>query len=310
MVTVWEVLAVPSPFRQRRSFFKGVVQGAALSGLETATGVRGSSPIDRLLVKYGRVFLRSTAKVNEGGVRALPNVIIWRRLRLVPTFYELRYRRVAWAQRLSENLEEHDAVLTGLMGQFAFENRSTVMVDGSLNESAIPWVQQLLADVMAILFFASDLREEWDRPVLSLFGKHAESFRKIDLNEARATHWSVEISAGARKKAAKMWKTSSIPSSVSFVWTHLCDLERAHFAPTTTFGGNPRYSTRGLDSHRHQRVCTMRHDMQEQVGSERSPQARDQTSARRTRHDARARLPRTRHFVRLSCMRPWLWLSD
>ena len=30
-----------SPFRQRRSLFKGVVQGAALSGLETATGVRG-----------------------------------------------------------------------------------------------------------------------------------------------------------------------------------------------------------------------------------------------------------------------------
>ena len=89
-----------SPFRQRRSLFKGVVQGAALSGLETATGVKGPltpgevSPIDRLLVKFGRVLLRGTAKTNaEGGVRAVPNVVIWRRLRLVPTFHELRYRR-------------------------------------------------------------------------------------------------------------------------------------------------------------------------------------------------------------------------
>ena len=31
-------------------------------------------------------------------------MVIWRRLRLVPTFHEVRYRRVAWAHRLSENV--------------------------------------------------------------------------------------------------------------------------------------------------------------------------------------------------------------
>ena len=90
-------------------------------------------------MKYGRVLLRGTAKTNaEGVVRAVPNVVIWRRLRLVPTFHELRYRRVAWAQRLSENVREHDAVLTGLLGQFAFETQSTVAEDGSLTERANP----------------------------------------------------------------------------------------------------------------------------------------------------------------------------
>ena len=213
-----------SPFRQRRSLFKGVVQGAALSGLETATGVRGPltpgevAPIDRLLVKYGRALLRGTAKANaEGVVRAVPNVVIWRRLRLVPTFHELRYRRVAWAQQMSENVREHDAVLTGLMGQFAFETQSTVAEDGSPTERANPWVQQLFADVLSLLFLESavDLRKEWDRSVLSLFGKFAESFRKIDLNEARATHWSVAISPGAKgEKTMKPWRTSSVPSGV------------------------------------------------------------------------------------------------
>ena len=198
-----------SPFRQRRSLFKGVVQGAALSGLETATGVKGPltpgevAPIDRLLVKFGRVLLRGTAKTNaEGVVRAVPNVVIWRRLRLVPTFHELRYRRVAWAQRLSENVRKHDAVLTGLLGQFAFETQSTVAEDGSLADRANPCVQQLLADVLSLLYLESavDLRAEWDRSVLSLFGQFAESFRKIDLNEARATHWSIAVSPGAKEK--------------------------------------------------------------------------------------------------------------
>ena len=67
-------------------------------------------------------------------------------------------------------------------------------------ERANPWVQQLFADVLSLLFLESavDLREEWDRSVLSLFGKFAESFQKIDLNEARATHWSTAISPGAK----------------------------------------------------------------------------------------------------------------
>ena len=186
-----------SPFRQRRSLFKGVVQGAALSGLETATGVKGPltpgevAPIDRLLVKFGRVLLRGTAKTNaEGGVRAVPNVVIWRKLRLVPTFHELRYRRV-------------DAVLTGLLGQFAFENQSTVAEDGSLMDSANPWAQQLLADVLSLLFLesAAELRVEWDRSVLSLFGQSAEFFQKIDLNEARATNSLVNCSiTGSEEK--------------------------------------------------------------------------------------------------------------
>ena len=125
-------------------------------------------------MKYGRVLLRGTAKANaEGVVRAVPNVVIWR---------------------------EHDAVLTGLMGQFAFETQSTVAEDGSPTERANPWVQQLFADVLSLLFLESavDLSEEWDRSVLSLFGKFVESFRKIDLNEARATHWSTAISPGAK----------------------------------------------------------------------------------------------------------------
>ena len=100
-------------------------------------------------------------------MRAVPNVVIWRRLRLVPTFHELRYRRVAWVQRLSENVREHDTVLTGLMGQFAFETQSTVAEDGSLADRSNPWVQQLFADVF---------------------------------NEARATHWSIAVSPGAKEK--------------------------------------------------------------------------------------------------------------
>ena len=82
-------------------------------------------------------------------------------------------RRVAWAQRLSENVQEHDAVLTGLLGQFAFETQSTVAEDGSLADCANPWAQQLLADVLSLLFLESavELRAEWDRSVLSLFSQ-------------------------------------------------------------------------------------------------------------------------------------------
>ena len=56
--------------------------------------------------------------------------------------------------------------------------------------------------MLSLLFLesAADLRADWDRSVLSLFGQFAESFRKIDLNEARATHWSIAVSSGAKEK--------------------------------------------------------------------------------------------------------------
>ena len=81
-----------------------------------------------------------TAKANTEGVsRAVPNLVIWRRLRLVPTFYELRCRRVAWAQRMRETVQEHDAVPTGLVGQFAFETQSAWLSNGA-RESVGPAV--------------------------------------------------------------------------------------------------------------------------------------------------------------------------
>ena len=246
-----------SPFRQRRSLFKGVVQGAALSGLETATGVKGPltpgevAPIDRLLVKFGRVLLRGTAKMNaEGGVRAVPNVVIWRKLRLVPTFHELRYRRVAWAQRLSENVQEHDAVLTGLLGQFAFENQSTVAEDGSLTDCANPWAQQLLADVLSLLFLESmaELRAEWDRSVLSLFGQFAEFFQKIDLNEARATHWSIAVSPGARKNSNENVEDVERPFKCLLVTERgqTCGLTFATWRGLTSHQRRPSGGTHGI----------------------------------------------------------------
>ena len=201
----------------------------------------------------------------EGVVRAVPNVVIWRRLRLVSIFHELRFRRVAWAQRLSENVQEHDAVLTGLVGQFAFETQSTVAEDGSLTERANPWVQQLFADVLSLLFLESavDLREEWDRSVRSLFGKFAESFRKIDLNEARATHWSMAIditrSQGGKNNenvedVEHPFRCHLVTAAGQTWWNHLCDMARAHFTSTTTVRGHARYSTSGFASHCHQRV--------------------------------------------------------
>ena len=246
-----------SPFRQRRSLFKGVVQGAALSGLETATGVKGPltpgevAPIDRLLVKFGRVLLRGTVKTNAaGGVRAVPNVVIWRKFRLVPTFHELRYRRVAWAQRMSENVQEHDAVLTGLLGQFAFENQSTVAEDGSLLECANPWAQQLLADVLSLLFLesAAELRAEWDRSVLSLFGQFAEFFQKIDLNEARATHWSIAVSPGARKNSNENVEDVERPFKCLLVTERgqTCGLTFATWRGLTSHQRRPSGGTHGI----------------------------------------------------------------
>ena len=168
-------------------------------------------------------------------------------------------------------------MLTGLLGQFAFETQSTVAEDGSLADCANPWAQQLLAGVLSLLFLESavELRAKWDRSVLSLFGQFAEIFRKIVLNEARATHWSIAVSPGAREKNNENVEDVERPFKCLLATERVqtCGLTfatgaRAHFTSKTTFWEHARYSTSGFASHCHQRVCTVWHDLQEQVGSE------------------------------------------
>ena len=162
-----------SPFRQRHFLFNGVVQEAALSGLESA-GVTGHltpgevAPTDRLLARYGPVLLRGTARASEqrGTVvrRAVSNTVIWRRPRLVPAFLwgsiweggvGSAHQREAW--RAQGGVDGPRGTVR-LWGPAHFE-------DGSPAEHANPWVRQLFADVLSLLFLESVAapREQEDR---------------------------------------------------------------------------------------------------------------------------------------------------
>ena len=111
-----------SPFRQRHLLFKGVVQGATRSVLESTRRSRSTS--------RGRLPLQDTARSTNKKVKSFGESCrtqlfgegsVWSQ-----RFYEIRYGKVTWTSRTCEKSEEHDVVLTGLMRQFAFEVQSTL----------------------------------------------------------------------------------------------------------------------------------------------------------------------------------------
>ena len=132
--------------------------------------------------------------------------------RAATTFWEaVKTRRLNPCSRF--RLENSEMSLLSLLVSVS---SSSVIINITSADCANPWAQQLLADVLSLLFLKSavELHAEWDRSVLSLFGQFAEIFWKIDLNEARATHWSIAVSAGVKEKTMKMWRTLSVRSDV------------------------------------------------------------------------------------------------
>ena len=135
--------------------------------------------------EVARVLLRGTARRTKNKVKSFCEPCrrqlfgegsVWSQ-----RFDEIRYGKMKWSSRMCEKSEEHDVRLTGLMGQFAFDVQSTLRTT-LRTEHANPRNRQLFADVLSILYSGNLWRSYPNR--------------KIELNEARATHWSVTIPGG------------------------------------------------------------------------------------------------------------------
>ena len=171
-----------SPFGITSSLFKGVVQGAALSGLESATGVRGPlapGEVAPILSPSREVWAGSSKghREDEHCRGSCKQCQTW----------SSGADCVVRSQRFTSCGLAGWRGRSGLMVQFAFETQSTLAEDGSPTEHANPWLRELFPDVLSLLFLesaAAALRQVWDRSALSLFGEFAESFWKIDLDEA------------------------------------------------------------------------------------------------------------------------------
>ena len=140
-----------------RMVFRTLVFEAAVGGLVPfVLGKSDYDAIDTFLVAKGRKLMHGGAcrktKLPDGNTKyqAVPNSAIWKFLGLAGARTELMVRRLQWWQRLVRHSDLHSSLFAVLFGQFGFEQNGPLHADGSLSNTANPWLKQSLADLESL----------------------------------------------------------------------------------------------------------------------------------------------------------------
>ena len=160
------------------------------------------SAIDSFIVGKGRYLMRGQACKKDpqpdGTVRyrAVPNKVVWQYLGLAGSKIEMCIRRLQYWQRLLRAPHLHSYVFAVIFGHFKFERGPPLQEDGTVSDSAHPWLHQLVDDIEALreVDDLAHVPEQVDRRPLRLFmGDVKHDFLHMDVTMLRRKFLCVSI---------------------------------------------------------------------------------------------------------------------
>ena len=136
----------------KRIVFTLKVYSVAVAGLEcTLFSESDFAALDSCLSKFGRVLFMGRACSKDGDhFRAWTNMVVLQKLRLLPTGFEVRVRRLKRLQQMVLHPSDNSLVLCALFGRMQAEGQDTLDSGGRPTEYANPWIRTLWQDVASL----------------------------------------------------------------------------------------------------------------------------------------------------------------
>ena len=192
--------------RPRLLVFSAIIYEAALSGL-TAYAIRTNEcrALDKRILAYGRRLMRGNACKKEysngnTSYHAQSNFSVWKFLKIVPTFTELRVRRLRWWQQIVSFPDDYSGFIAAMFGTYRFDVDSPINEDGTIHESANDWILQFRDDLIAMgdVDGANEISVHLADHVLDVFKEPWKTeFLAIDFKQIRYKYLRIAIPPNA-----------------------------------------------------------------------------------------------------------------
>ena len=163
-------------------------------------------PLDAQMLRYcraalgkaapARIELREPTGRKVVVWRTLTNLHVYKMIRIIPFFLELRVRRLKWMQSIARDIVNQEQLPAAIFGQYGEDREPTVLPDGRLNRGianprALQWERDLAG--LEVLESGGELSEEVEnhsgglRPLAPLLEEGPwQAFLAIDVSELRS----------------------------------------------------------------------------------------------------------------------------